>query len=295
YDQIARDMLLDSRLEVIMGCGHPLFGKGGEPLDTNANYKYVGGKETWEDLLGGKVEYRNASPSGNSQVQDANGDGTPDVWTLVQDKDGFLKLASGPTPVRVLGVAPVASTLQQERPGDGMAPAFGVAFTPGLPDLKDMTMAAVNVLDNDPDGFFLMVEGGAIDWASHDNQTGRMIEEMDDFNRAVDALIQWVETNSSWEETLLIVTGDHECGYLTGPAEEAGYSAQLPVVNNGKAVMPGVQWNHTNHTNQLIPFYARGAGSERALLFADEIDPVRGKYLNNTELAQWVMLLWDSL
>ncbi|HRZ76125.1 MAG TPA: alkaline phosphatase, partial [Bacteroidales bacterium] len=294
YDQIARDMLLDSRVDVIMGCGHPQYGKGGETLSVTDNYKYVGGKETWEDLLAGRTEFRTAAPSGNNQVLDANGDGTPDPWSLVQDREGFLRLASGPAPTRVLGLAPVASTLQQDRPGDGKAPAFAAPFIVGMPTLREMTLAALNVLDGDPEGFFLMVEGGAIDWASHDNQSGRMIEEMDDFNRTVDALIEWVEVHSSWEETLLIVTGDHECGYLTGPVQQEGFNVKLPVLNHGQGTMPGMQWNHDNHTNQLIPLFARGAGSERALLFADEVDPVRGKYLNNTEIAQWINILWGT-
>ena len=47
--------------------------------------------------------------------------------------------------------------------------------------------ASLNVLDNDADGFVLMVEGGAVDWGAHDNRSGRMIEEEIDFNRAVEA------------------------------------------------------------------------------------------------------------
>jgi alkaline phosphatase len=294
YEEIAREMILDSRLEVIMGCGHPGYGKGGERLDKEGSYKYVGGKETWEDLLKGNTKFRTPSPSGNIRVRDADGNNTPDPWSVVQNRDGFRSLANGPTPKRVLGVAPVASTLQQERPGNADTSAFDVYRTANMPDLKEMTLAALNVLDNDPDGFFLMVEGGAIDWASHDNQGGRMIEEMEDFNRAVDAIIRWVETNSSWEQTLVIVTGDHECGYLTGPAGKDGLNASLPIVNNGKGVMPGMQWNHDNHTNQLIPLFARGAGSESTALFAENSDPVRGRYLDNTGIARLIRLLWET-
>ena len=86
-----------------------------------------------------------------------------------------------------------------------------------MPTLTEMSLAALNVLDNDPDGLYLMIEGGAVDWAAHANQSGRMIEEAIEFERAVEAVLDWVQTNSNWGETLLIVTGDHETGYLTGP------------------------------------------------------------------------------
>jgi alkaline phosphatase len=80
-----------------------------------------------------------------------------------------------------------------------------------------MTSAAINVLDNNPDGFFLMIEGGAADWASHANQSGRVIEEQIAFEKAIETVIEWVNKNSTWDDTLLIVTSDHETGYITGP------------------------------------------------------------------------------
>jgi alkaline phosphatase len=119
-----------------------------------------------------------------------------------------------------------------------------------------MTKAALNVLDDDPDGLFLMVEGGAVDWAGHTNQSGRVIEEQIDFNNAVEAAVAWVNANSNWGETLLIVTGDHETGYLTGPGSDPTWE---PLVNNGASNLPGMEWHSGSHTNQLIPFFAKGS------------------------------------
>ena len=48
---------------------------------------------------------------------------------------------------------------------------------------------------------------------------GESVQAFEDFNAAVDAAIAWVDQNSSWEETLLIVTADHETGYLSGADE----------------------------------------------------------------------------
>ena len=74
------------------------------------------------------------------------------------------------------GTAQAYTTLQQSRSGDGQAAPYAVPLTTTLPDLATMTRGALNVLDSDRDGFFLMIEGGAVDWAAHANQTGRTIE-----------------------------------------------------------------------------------------------------------------------
>ena len=67
--------------------------------------------------------------------------------------------------------------------------------------------------------------GGAVDWANHDNHAGRMIEEQLDFNRAVEAVVEYLDRNTegnNWNNTLLVVTADHECGYLWGTAGSRG-------------------------------------------------------------------------
>ncbi len=151
-----------------------------------------------------------------------------------------------------------------------------------------MTKGALNVLDNDMDGFVLMIEGGAIDWASHANQTGRTIEEEMDFNEAVDAVIAWVQKNSNWGETLLIVTGDHETGDLWGPGSGIvnGTAKFAPIVNNGKGNVPSVSWNSPEHTNQLIPLFVKGDASRFLRDYVRATDPIRGAYIDNTNLAE---------
>lgn len=152
-------------------------------------------------------------------------------------------------------------------------------FNAGVPTLDVMARGALNVLDNDDDGFFLMVEGGAIDWAGHANQSGRLIEEQADFNATVDAVCEWVEKNSTWSETLLIVTDDHETGYLTGT--KGVYDA---VQSNGEGRMPTMAWNSGDHTNQLVPLFAKGMGAELFKKVADQADTIRGRYMDNTEI-----------
>lgn len=273
YSELANQMLTDTATDLIMGAGHPHYDDDGNLKDA-PEYKYVGGQKTWEALEAGAV--------GN----DANGDGIVDYWKLIQTKEEFEALQTGETPDRVIGITQVASTLQQSRSGDKYADPYTVEFNDHVPTLAVMTKGALNVLDNNENGFFLMVEGGAIDWTGHGNQSGRLIEEMEDFNLAVEAVCDWVKKNSSWGETLVIVTGDHETGYLTG--REGMY---LPVMNRGKGVMPVMVWNSGDHTNQLIPFYAKGAGAELFYKLADQIDPVKGLYIDNTEISVAVRAL----
>jgi alkaline phosphatase len=80
------------------------------------------------------------------------------------------------------------------------------------PTLPQMTRAAIEVLRDDPDGFFLMVEGSQPDWRGHGNETlERVTAEMLDFDAAVGVA---TEFQSQVPETLIIVLADHETGGL---------------------------------------------------------------------------------
>jgi len=92
-----------------------------------------------------------------------------------------------------------------------------VALSPAIdrtddePSLKEMTEAAISRLDN-PQGFFLMVEGSQIDWSGHANDIAGVVNEMDDFHQAIQAAIAFAEKDG---DTLVIVTADHETGGLS--------------------------------------------------------------------------------
>ncbi|MFH5802694.1 alkaline phosphatase [Alienimonas sp. DA493] len=77
------------------------------------------------------------------------------------------------------------------------------------PTLADMTRAALTVLETDPDGFWLLVEAGDVDWANHDNNLDNAIGAVNSGDEAVKVVTDWVERNSNWEESLMIVTADH--------------------------------------------------------------------------------------
>ncbi len=77
------------------------------------------------------------------------------------------------------------------------------------PTLKEMTEAALTVLATNPKGFWLLVEAGDVDWANHDNNLDNSIGAVLDGDAAVKAVTDWVEQNSNWQESLVIVTADH--------------------------------------------------------------------------------------
>lgn len=71
--------------------------------------------------------------------------------------------------------------------------------------LKIATKKAIDVLNKDEDGFFLMVEGSMIDWAGHNNNTKWMVQEMLDFDQTIGVALSFAAKN---KETLIIVTAD---------------------------------------------------------------------------------------
>lgn len=77
------------------------------------------------------------------------------------------------------------------------------------PTLAEMTAKALEILDQNPKGFFLMVEGGQIDWAGHNNDAGLLLHELLQFDAAVRVVYEWARQR---DDTLLVVTADHETG-----------------------------------------------------------------------------------
>lgn len=263
-------------LKVVIGTGHPDFNANGEPQ--TPNYSYVGGLQAWSDLKNG-----------------VNG------WTLIESKEDFEAYASGmKTADKLFGVARNISTLQQSR-------TAGAPMLTNQATLVDMTKAALNVLDDDEDGFAVMIEGGAIDWAGHANQLDRIIEEQIDFNNSVQAVVDYLDNNTNgnnWGNTLLIVTADHETGYLWGDGTGSFFDVNgngifddgidyAHITDKGVNTLPGGKFYSGDHSNSLVPLYAKGARSERfnhcmagknenlrAIYNLDE--SWNGKYIDNT-------------
>jgi len=78
--------------------------------------------------------------------------------------------------------------------------------------LTEFTQKGIELLDN-PEGFFMMVEGGKIDWTCHANDAATAILNTLEFDRAIKVGYEFYRAHP--EETLIVVTGDHETGGLT--------------------------------------------------------------------------------
>jgi alkaline phosphatase len=264
YKAITKDYL-GSDLDVVIGAGHPLFTD--DHARSDPAFTYIS-QADWAALTTG------ATP-----------------FAFIEDAADFEALAEAADPPdRVFGVTQVATTLQERRSGDLAAAPYSAPFN-DVPDLRTLTLGALNVLGEDPQGMFLMVEGGAIDWAGHDNSAGRLIEEELAFDDTVQAVVDWIERESSWDQTLLIVTADHETGHLTAPESQDSWKP----LTGSQGEVPAHVWNSESHTNSLVPLFAQGPGTQELAARADEVDPVRGIYVDNTEVALVILdKLWAS-
>ncbi len=282
YISIANDMLNGTVMDVIMGTGDPQWNNDGvktiatynDPAITDSKAKYVGGRDTWIALNEGTH---------------------PQGWNLIQSKADFEAIASGvlPANLRVLGVPEVGSTLQQSR--SGYAPTDKVGDDPlnaGVPTLVTMTKAAVNLLQaksqaTGDKGFFLHIEGGAIDWAAHGNQVSRIIEEQMDFNNTVDWVVGWIEANGGWANNLLVITTDHANSMPLGPNSDT--IPFDPIELGDVSGTPNILWHSNNHMNQLVPLFVRGAGADMFAGLVDGIDTYFDDYYPN-----WIKAGFDG-
>jgi alkaline phosphatase len=130
---------------------------------------------------------------------------------------------------------------------------------PLTPSLAEMTQQAIDVLSQDPDGFFLMVEGGQIDLAGHANDAANVISDTIGFDEAIAVAQTYASTIG---DVLIIVTGDHETGGMSVALTHNGAPGE-----DGPFLMPGgapffVNWTTIGHTAADVPTTAQGPWSD---------------------------------
>lgn len=113
--------------------------------------------------------------------------------------------------------------------------------------LPDATEVALDILDNNKKGFFLMVEGSQIDWAAHDNKADQVAKEVLDLDVVIGKALDFAEKNKN---TLVIVTADHETGGLT-----------LPKGNIAKNEF-NAMFTTKDHSGIPVPVFAFGPGAD---------------------------------
>ena len=110
--------------------------------------------------------------------------------------------------------------------------------------MQQYMLKALEQLDKNPNGFFMMLEGSRIDMEAHLNKYDAMVEETLDFDRCVAIALDFAKRKGN---TLVVVTADHETGGLTLPA---------------KGSKTKDKWTTLNHTGVPVPIYSFGPGAE---------------------------------
>lgn len=291
------------------------YGGGICPTHTPADVLIGAGHPNWngDKYVNGSMREKLFAESGNPGAFHfiERQSGSPNAGTRLEN------LANNPSVTRLAGLFGGSNGNLDYRLADGSG------YNPENPTLTEMTEAALKVLSHHSQGFVLMVEGGAIDWASHANNMDMMIGEAIDFNNAVQTVIDWVDdpsNDSTWQNTLVIVTSDHETGYLNAfyddfpiqaPPQITGDMLLLEKSISGTGVRASWDdqnmndlidtgedmywsWNTTGHTNSLVPLFAKGVGANYFNIYTKGVDPVRGNYLDNTDIYQVMYLAMNG-
>lgn len=183
-----------------------------EMLDTGADVMLSGGIRHWlpqgvneegsavrqelEALTGGTIKMSSRRKDDRNLLEEARQAG----YDLSFNRSDLAASSSD----RILGLYASSGML------DGISNTqAGMGADRVQPSLTEMTSKALSVLEKDDDGFFLMVEGGQIDWAAHNNDAGTVLHEMIKFSNAIDVVLDWMKGR---DDTLLVVSADHETG-----------------------------------------------------------------------------------
>ncbi|MEU0152690.1 alkaline phosphatase [Micromonospora fulviviridis] len=237
-DEIARQYLEVTRPDVILGGGEDWWlpaGNAGAYPDRPAEDRSETSRGTRGDL-----------------VAEAKAKGYRYVSTAAQ-----LQGAKGG---RLLGLFGNEELFQQRPEGEGDVYAPPVS-------LATMTEKALSTLSTNRKGFFLLVEEEGIDEFAHENNGTRMLQALGELEKAVAVARTFAATHP---DTLLVVTGDHECGGLTvedtGTSDESGdgISAEdgpFPIKDSGQSF--NLDWTTSGHSGADVPVTAYGPLAEQ--------------------------------
>jgi len=143
---------------------------------------------------------------------------------------GFTSSFTGVDSLKMLGVKSIVYSTPNAAPEQTLQ--YEIDRKTSDISLADLTRKAIEVVDN-PKGFFMMVEGGKIDWACHDNDAATAIHEVLALSRAVNVALDFYSKHPS--ETLIIVTADHETGGMSLGNNANGYDLHLTALSLQKA------------------------------------------------------------
>ena len=162
------------------------------------------------------------SPTGKEENQD-------NLYDLA--KEAGYTVAMTHEEAEAVGADTEKAILVDENLADGDAMAYELDRTEDMWSLADYVEKGIEVLDND-NGFFMMCEGGKIDWACHANDAASSIHDTMALADAVQVAVDFAKEHA--DETLILVTGDHETGGLTIGFAGTDYDTYLNLLESQK-------------------------------------------------------------
>lgn len=182
-------------------------------VNCGVDYAFGGGSKLFENRADGRDLFKELR---------ANGYQTPRTWEEVE------KIKSG----KVFAVTDTVDTPLPADRGDLLARA---------------SLKGIELLNQNKNGFFMMIEGSQLDDYGHFNDLDLLMQETHDFDRTIGKIFEWAAKDG---ETLVVVTADHETGGLTLVDGD---------LNEGKIVC---KFSTGSHSGVMVPVYAFGPGSE---------------------------------
>lgn len=245
YDELSVALaLVDSNIDVLMGGGLSYFLPRNLPLDLVERLK-----KNWNVAVKG---YRRDDRNLIDEFQ-AKG------YQFVTTKE---ELAAG-TANQVLGIFAVShlpdALTMKTRSSNNLNT---------VPTLSEMTEKALGILPGNPQGFFLMIEAGQIDFTCHANDAGATLHELLDFDRLLGTLKRWVDKR---EDTLIVITSDHETGGLTMAYNRYGVPEPKPLQGaafRGDLFKPSFNYGKVETLDQI---YGQKASFEAILEECDDL------------------------
>lgn len=187
-----------------------------------------------------------------------NKDGNSENLYTMAEKNGYTIARGYKDYLKKCKKADKMILFQSEKASDKDRTAIPYAIDRTKDDLTlaDITRSAINFLSKDlSKGFFLMVEGGKIDWACHSNDAATVFHEVADMDEAVKVAYEFYSQHP--DETLIVVTADHETGgFVLGTG---AYKLNLQVLKNQKVSESGF----TRILNELRKKYNNNVSWEK--------------------------------
>ena len=247
------------------------YGLGLDLLDSGFDYFAGGGLDGHDDRM--NSEYKG------------------DIYALAKDA-GYAFVKKDAAAFRAL--KPGAGKVWYVASGGSMPFAIDADRWADVPTLAELTAKGIELLENEK-GFFLMVEGGMVDWAGHANDAATNLREVLALDDAVRVALDYRKTHP---DTLIVTTGDHETGGMSMGFAGTGYAFYMDRLANQKCssdrIGSFIRKNHPATFEDLKPFLAENFGfrfddadaNDPMTLTGGELAELRGAFAHDLEMAK---------